>query len=352
MNTILVLRLPLLVSMPVSLRFIVAAVVLLAAITLSAYGALNIGTTPTRLQDALAALLQAPESLEGPARTIGQFRLPRILVALLAGAMMAASGYLLQVVSRNGLADPGILGLADGAALAVIGATFFWTLVPGSTLSLIALAGALGTAMLVLGLGRRVLSSGGIILVGLSINIVLGGAIEMMLVAGSTLDFARLMTWSRGTLSTVDRADFHLLAVWCAMLLPLSLLTSRMLMPMLLGAEAAQALGVRAKLVSAWYVLLAAAFAAPVVASCGPVAFVGLMSAYVARAIVGERPTEVLLTSMGCGGLILLWADTVGRSLFSPIMVSAGIMVAVVGVPSFILAAAISSRFSSFHRSS
>ncbi|SEQ61609.1 iron complex transport system permease protein [Devosia sp. YR412] len=341
MSRVLILRLGTLVSLPISLRFLLVAPALLIFLAISAYAALNIGATATSLQDALSALFLPLDSLERPARAIAQFRMPRLGVAILAGAMMAASGYLLQVVSRNGLADPGILGLSDGAALTVMAAGFFFGLMPGGALSLLALGGALLTALVVLGLGRHLLAGGGIILIGLSINIVLGSLIEMILVSGSAMNFAQLMNWSRGTLAAVDATDLGLLGLWFALLFPLALLTSRLLQPMLLGDEPAQALGVRARLVYVFYVLLAAAFAAPVVAVCGPVAFVGLMSCYIARRLIGDRPTEVLITGMLAGGLILLWADTIGRSLFQPVIISAGVMVSVVGVLSFILAASL-----------
>lgn len=339
MNPTRVLRLGRAISMPVSTRFLIVTPILLLLIVVSFYAALNVGTMQTSAEDAFWALILPVDQLSDTARTVAQFRLPRIAVALLAGAMMAASGYLLQVVSRNGLADPGILGLSDGAAVVVLGASFLFAPVPVGLLSGLALAGSLATALLVLGLGRHLMSGGGIILVGVSINIVLGSVIEVILVSGSAMQFAQLMNWSRGTLAAVDVMDLRLISTWFVVLVPLLLLSSRALLPMLMGDDAAQALGVRSRPVFVFYVLLAAAFAAPVVATCGPIAFVGLMSSYIAKRLIGDRPTEVLLVGMLSGALILLWADTAGRTLFSPISISAGIMVSVVGVLVFILAA-------------
>nr|WP_314262353.1 iron ABC transporter permease [uncultured Devosia sp.] len=347
MNGVVVLRLGRHVSLPMSRRFLLVAPLLVAALLVSMFAALNLGSMQTSLGDALAALFLPQDTLGDSARTVALFRMPRIAVAVLAGAMLAASGYLLQVVSRNGLADPGILGLSSGATVVVMGASFLYPAMPIENLGLLALAGSLGTALLVLGLGRNLLSGGGIILVGLSINIVLGALIEVILVSGSAMQFSRLVTWSRGTLSTVDGADLRLVLQWFVVLVPALILSSRMLAPLLLGEESARALGVRATAIYAFYVLLAAAFAAPVVAACGPVAFVGLMSSYIARRVVGDRPTEVVVTAMLSGGLILLWADTLGRTLFAPIIISAGVMVSVVGVLTFILAARLGQRFSS-----
>lgn len=347
MTGVVVLRLGRHISLPISHRFLVVASLLLLALLASMFAALNMGSMQTSLADALAALFLPTDALGDSARTVALFRMPRIAVAVLAGAMLAASGYLLQVVSRNGLADPGILGLSSGATVIVMAVSFVYPAMPAGHLGFLALLGSLGTALLVLGLGRHLLAGGGIILVGLAINIVLGALIEVILVSGSAMQFSRLITWSRGTLSTVDGADLHLVLQWFVVLVPALLVSSRMLAPLLLGEAAAQALGVRTVAIYAFYVLLAAAFAAPVVASCGPVAFVGLMSSYIARRMVGDRPTELVITAMLAGGLILLWADTLGRTLFAPIIISAGVMVSVVGVLTFILAARLGRRFSS-----
>lgn len=344
MRRVLVLRLGPAISLPVSLGFLLAAALLLVWLLISAGMALNLGNTRTMLGDVLAALFQPLDTLGDEARAIAQFRLPRVGVALLAGAMLAASGYLLQVVSRNGLADPGILGLSDGATVAVMLAGALIGPLSASWLGGISLLGALATAVLVLGLGRRLLTGGGILLVGLAINIVLGALIEVILVSGSAAQFSQLMIWSRGTLAAADPGDLRLLWHWFIVLVPLALLGGRAMQAMLVGEAAAFAMGVHARAMLVFYVLLASAFAAPVVATCGPIAFVGLMSAWVARHLVGERPTEVLLAAMLTGAGILLWADTLGRWLFAPIIVSAGIMVSAVGALSFILAARIVGR--------
>ena len=340
MSGVVVLRLGRWLSLPVGTRFLVILPLLLVALVVSGWFGLNIGVAQTQLGDALAALFLPVDQLSDSAKTVAQFRLPRVAVACLGGAMTAASGYLLQVVSRNGLADPGILGLSDGAVVAVMlaGALVAVPIAPGM-LSVIALGGSLLTAMLVLGLGRHLLVGGGILLVGVSVNLVLGAVIELILVSGDMMQFSQLMTFQRGTLASVNQSDMHLLSLWFTILMPILLLVSRTLLPLLMGHEAARALGLNTRLVYPLLVLLAAALAAPVVASCGPIAFVGLMSAYIARRLVGDRPTEVLLTGMVCGAIILLWADSVGRSLFAPVSVPAGIMVSVVGVLTFVLAA-------------
>ncbi|WP_138465683.1 iron ABC transporter permease [Poseidonocella sp. HB161398] len=336
-----VLRLGRVLSLPVGRRFLIVAPLLLLALLASCWLALAAGYSGTRAADIWQAVTLPREAMEDPARMIAGFRMPRIVAAVLAGSMMAASGYLLQVVSRNGLADPGLLGLSDGASVAVLlgGALAGSAVIAPPVLAALALAGSLGAALLVVGLGRRMLTGGGIILVGLATSIFLGSIVEIILVTGSAMNFSALMQWSRGTLAAVDAADARLLGLWWLLLVPLALGLGRSMSPLLLGDAEARALGVPTRASVAAYIILAAAFAAPVVATCGPVAFIGLMASYVARSLVGDRPTEVLLAAMLSGGLILLWADTAGRTLFGPVQVSAGIMISVVGVLVFVLAA-------------
>ncbi|MFT4170916.1 MAG: iron ABC transporter permease [Rhodocyclaceae bacterium] len=344
MEKVFVLRIGHRVSLPFSRRFIIVAPALLAGLLWSSVTALGMGGAAVDMADVLSAMVLSTDELGRQASVLTQFRLPRVGVAVLAGAMIAASGYLLQVVSRNGLADPGILGLSDGATVAVLAAGLLLGVMPASVLSVIALAGALATALVVLGLGHRFMDGGGSILIGLSISIVLGAVVEMIVLAGTPSSFAQLMIWSRGTLAAADGSDLSLLAQWFCVLLPLLLFSSRALRPMTLGSETAMALGVRARAMAIFYVLVATALAAPVVAVCGPIAFIGLMSSYVARALVGGRPTEILLVAMLAGAAILLWADTLGRWMFSPVSISAGLMVSVVGAPVFILSARLGKR--------
>lgn len=328
------------ISLTPSGAFLAVLPVLVLLLAAAMAIALRTGSTSTDFGDLLRTLLFPDWAETEQTRMLLDLRGPRILVAVTGGALLAVSGYLLQTVSRNGLADPGILGLSDGATVAVIVSAFFWPALSAGLSGLVALAGAVVVAGLVVGLGRRLLAGGGIILVGLALNIVLGSAVEIILASGTAGQFAQYLIWSRGTLNTVDGTDARLVASWFIGVVPLVLLTSRRLGPLLLGADEAEAVGVRVGATNAVLIVLAAAAAAPVVATCGPIAFVGLMAAHVARGIVGDRPTEVLFLAMPAGAIILLAADTAGRSLFAPVIVSAGVLVSVTGVLAFIAVAA------------
>ncbi|MGU3401602.1 FecCD family ABC transporter permease [Brucellaceae bacterium D45D] len=323
------------VSITPSRAFLVATPTITALLITAGFISLVQGSTAVSPSDLFESIFFSPHQQGDAAKAISILRVPRVSLAILAGALLALSGYLLQIVSRNGLADPGILGLSDGATVAVICVTFLWPSIASTMSSLLSFAGALSVAVVVVGLGRRLLSGGGIILVGLALNIVLGSIVEIFLASGSATQFAQLLTWSRGTLNTVDGDDLRVVFFWFIVIIPVVFLLSRRFGPMLLGADEALATGVAIRQTNMLLILLAAATAAPVVATCGPIAFIGLMAAHIARAIVGDRPTEVLILSMLAGALILLAADTLGRTLFAPLIVSAGVMVSVAGVLAF-----------------
>lgn len=332
-RAVLVLRVGRKLSLPVSRRALLWIPLLALLCALLAFWALGLGSAGGTDRLAVLGLREA----DATTALAAQLRLPRIGVALLAGAMLAASGMLLQVVSRNGLADPGLLGLSQGAVLAILAAQL-WGGIAGGTLVWAGLAGALGTALAVLGLSRVIGGGSGLILVGVALNAVLGGVSELIATSGGIERFARVALWSHGSLAAADSGDLRMLAGWAGICLPLLLCFGPALGPLGLGDEAARSLGIATGRTVPGLVVLAAALAAPVVAACGPVAFLGLMSAWIARRLVGDGAQEVLWTAMLLGAGLLLAADTAGRVLFQPLSVAAGLLTAIGGVLIFLVA--------------
>ncbi|MBE3637195.1 FecCD family ABC transporter permease [Mangrovicoccus algicola] len=313
-----------------------------AACAALVWWALGQGLTEASAAERLDALWPGA-SADPVAARLEALRLPRIGAALLAGAMISASGLLLQVVARNGLADPGLLGVSQGGVLAILAGAALFDL-PRAALVPAGLFGAMATAAAVLLAARRSLAGGGLILVGIAVNLLLGSVTELIMTSGGMAQYARLAVWSRGSLAGVSAADLALLAAWAAVLLPLALLSGRWLDPLLLGDDTARSLGIETRLLLPVLVLLAAALAAPVVAVCGPVSFLGLIAGHVARRLTGGRMTVVLPGAMLTGSCVLLAADTAGRSLMPPVAVPAGIATSVGGFLVFVFAARLSQR--------
>ncbi len=344
MNKLLVWQPSPAVSFAISIRFLLVTIVLVVALLVTSFIGIQIGSSSIPAADLWAALSQPEDLFSDSASTAYHFRIPRIVGGIFCGMLMAGAGYLLQIVSRNGLADAGVLGISEGAVASVVVAILIFGVVPREWLSLISIVGAFSTALLVLALGRRLMTSGGIILIGIAINIVLGAVVEVIVISGGIDQFASMLVWSRGTLATVARGDMDFL-IWAGLpLIAVLVLSARQLAPFALGDEQARAMGHNTRLLTPYFMLLAAALLAPVVATAGPISFLGLMSSYFARRFVGDRPAEVLITALLTGALLFLLADTIGRSLFYPAIIPAGILVSVVGVPAFLIAARLSRR--------
>lgn len=335
MRTVRYLRVGNVVHLPVSARFLTVALGLLAVLAAMSCAALLLGTAEVGPVSVLRWLFG---HADGETDALMLLRAPRIAVALLGGAMTAASGYLLQAVSGNGLADPGLIGISHGTAAAILlGATLF--ALPPEWLPFAGLAGGLATGALVLALAAWVGASNGLVLIGLAVGVTLGALVEIVMVGGGVAAFARYMTWSHGSLTAVSGSDVGRLSLWAALVFPPMLAMTRSLAPLGLGTEQAAVLGAAPRLARPFLTLLAAALVAPVVSVAGPISFLGLIAAHVARRLVGERPGEVLPVAMLVGALLLLGADIAGRTLFLPMIVPAGLLVSIAGVAGFLAAA-------------
>ncbi len=323
---------------PFSRRLLATAALLAAALAIVAVVALWQGTTAIAAADLLRWLSSPGAAADHQLNAIMQLRLPRIAVAILGGAMVAASGYLLQVVSGNGLADPGIIGISQGASASILlGAVSFG--IPADWLALTGLVGGLLTGVLVLALAFHLNAANGLILIGLAVSVTLGAVIEIVMVSGGITQFARYLTWSHGSLAAVSADDAARLGQWAlALCLPL-LYAPRLMAPLRLGSDQAAGIGASPQWFRPALILLATALVAPVVAIAGPVSFVGLIAAHIARRMVTDRCGEILPVAMLIGALLMLLADLAGRTLFLPLIIPAGLMVSLAGVIGFLIVA-------------
>ncbi len=326
------------VHMPFSQRLIVVVLILTLLLIILSFAALMLGTTDIKASAVLHWLFTSSAQSDKDISALMQLRAPRIAVAILGGAMMAASGYLLQVVSGNGLADPGLIGISHGTSAAILlGAMVF--AIPPTWLPLAGLAGGLMSGIFVLALAAWLRSSNGLILIGLAVGITLGALVEIIMVSGGVLQFSRYMSWSHGSLTAASTQDAARLAIWALLLCLPAFALTRAMAPLALGNEQAATIGISPGTIRVMLTLIAASLVAPVVSVAGPLSFLGLIAAHIARRLVGTRPGEVLVVTMLTGSLLLLQADTAGRTLFLPIIVPAGLIVSVVGVISFLLVA-------------
>ncbi|MCS0637493.1 iron ABC transporter permease [Streptomyces sp. LP05-1] len=264
-------------------------------------------------------------------------RIPRTLLGLAVGAALGGSGMIMQGLTMNPLADPGVLGIEQGASMFVVlgivcfGITgvrgYFW----------LALVGAAVTAVLVHLIGLRATTGSstiGLVLAGVAVAAVMSSLITLLVVRDEAV-YAHLRFWSVGQLT--GRAGVLSQAVpFMAAGLLLALPLGRTLNLLGLGDDAARGLGVRVERARLAAAAVAVLLCAAATAAVGPVAFVGLVAAHCARLLTGADHRWSLPVSMACGAVLLLAADTAGRLVLDQGEVQVGIMTAAVGTPFFV----------------
>lgn len=274
---------------------------------------------------------------------IHSFRLPRILIALLVGMSLAVAGGILQGVIRNPLASPDIIGLTAGSSVAVVGFLAIFSddnnslVVSINWLPLSAFIGASVTAIIVYILAwKNGVSPIRLVLVGVGISALMQAGTTMMMIMGPIFQASQANIWITGTVNGSKWADVKILFPLVIALLFIVLVLARNLNVQELGEEIA--VGVGSKIQAQRFMLIAAATALTggAVAFAGGIGFVGLMAPHMARRLVGSAFGALLPTSALIGALLVMIADLIGRILFAPLEIPAGVFTASIGAPYFI----------------
>ncbi|MET9613224.1 FecCD family ABC transporter permease [Kitasatospora indigofera] len=306
-----------------------ALAVLAAAVLLS----LTVGSRGIPLGETVAALLHGGDTTN--AVVVRELRVPRTVVGLAVGAALGLAGTVMQGITRNPIADPGILGVSQGAAAGVVVAISAFGVTSLTGYVWFGFAGAALAAVLVhtlAGRGRGGATPVKLALAGAAMSAFIASLNTLVLTTdAATMDQFRF--WQVGSLSgrTADVA-WQLLPFLLAGLL-LVFAVARGLDALALGEDTAKGLGARTGLVRATGALGATVLTGSAVAAAGPIAFVGLAVPHAARALAGADHRWVLTLSAVLGPALLLLADALGRVLFPPSEVPAGVMTALVGVP-------------------
>ena len=263
-------------------------------------------------------------------------RAPRVLAAVAAGAALALAGCLTQAVSRNPLADPGLLGVTGGAGL---GAVLVVTSAAATTAGMLvaAVVGALGAFALVYLLSwRGGLSADRFILIGIGVSAAAVALTSFVLLRSSPFDTPRIYTWLSGTTYGRIWEQVVPLAVVLAIALPVVLMRSRELDLLALDEDSPRLLGVRLERSRLLLLGVAALLAAFSVVAVGVIGFVGLVAPHAARALVGARHARVVPVAVLLGAVMVGVADAVGRTVIAPAQLPAGLVVALLGAAYFL----------------
>jgi len=304
------------------------AVALLVAATLSlALGGREISVP------ALVDAVLSPGTSEQAAVVWG-LRLPRTAVGILAGAGFAVAGALIQAVSRNPLAEPGIVGVSAGAGFAVTLAAAVWGIASPSAVAGAAFAGALLTTAVVLAIGRagRPGGSARMLLAGVALAAILGG-LSTGISLHDTSAFTAVRNWALGSIVATGYDEARVMGLVIAAGVVVAFVCAPGLNALALGDELAIALGTRAAWVRGAGVVAIALAAGGATALTGGIVFLGLMVPHAMRWIVGPDQRWILATSLLAGPGLVLVADVVGRLVAAPGEIPVGVVVAVVGAP-------------------
>jgi len=266
-------------------------------------------------------------------------RLPRTLIGVLAGAALGLAGVLTQSLTRNALAEPGTLGVNAGAAVGVI----IGLIATGGASIMVyvwfAFAGAALTSVLVHRLGRTGRSGvdpARLVLAGAALSIVLSALTRALILSADATVYESFRSWATGSLQGRGWESLPVVGTCLVVGLLISLALAGPLDSVSLGTDMATSLGVNIRLT--WTLANAAivVLAGGATAACGPIAFIGLASPHIARAVSGPNHRLLLPVSALLAAVLLLLADVIGRIVVFPGEIGAGVMTALIGSPFFI----------------
>jgi len=310
--------------------------ILLLTLLVVAVISLSIGSAAIPVTEVLLTLL-GEDSSSVHKMIVVDIRLPRMFLAILVGASVATSGAAIQGLFRNPLADPALIGVSGGAAL--FAAAY---LVVGAELGIASMGipasafiGGLLATWLVLEVGRRGGTISSMLLAGIAINAVTLSGVGMLTYLSTDVELRSVAFWALGSL---NGADWYGVAIATSVLpvIAIFLIRSEQLNAITLGDREAGHLGISVARLRIEIVVLTALATGVSVALCGVIAFIGLVVPHLVRMSLGSNHYMVIPGSALLGGLLLLLADSLSRSLLSPAELPVGIITALLGGPFFI----------------
>jgi len=304
-----------------------AVLVLLVALVLVGLGVGEIPLSPVQVAGALVGHGDTVSDF-----VIGQLRGPRVFGAVLVGASLAVAGGIVQSVVRNPIASPDVVGITSGASASGITAIVLFG-ASGGSLFAVVLVGALVVSLVIAALAwRRGITGNRVVLVGIGVAAICLSITGWMLTSGTVTQAGTALLWLSGSLNAVDRNLVGVLAVAFVVLMALALVQSPRLTVLTLGDDVAAGLGLRPNRAKVLLLLTAVCLTAAAVATAGPVSFVALMAAPIARRLVGGGRVALGPTA-AVGAAITLASDLVAQFAIPGNALPVGVVTGVVGAP-------------------
>ncbi|MBO6922471.1 MULTISPECIES: FecCD family ABC transporter permease [Paracoccaceae] len=314
----------------------IVTLLLLASLTVL-LGALMSGSFPLTAWQSVATLFGAAPS-DTATTVVWEFRFPRALVSALSGALLALSGAVLQTVTRNVLADPSLVGVSQGAGLAVVSTMIAFPQTPIALRPILAFGGALVVAALIQWIAMR--RTGGatmrFILTGIGVAAFISACTQALLTYGDIDRALAALGWLAGSVHAAGWGEVAYLTLGLFAMTPVLFWAARPLAALRMGPETAAGLGAAVRRDRMILITLSVALAAFAVAAVGPLGFVGLVAPHVARRLARSGPGLHLALSAAAGALMVSAADLLGRTAFAPVQLPAGLVTAAIGAPVFV----------------
>lgn len=329
------------VKRAIMLGMIIAIFSLLTPVLAASFGAAEIGVK--QVIDAIVGALSGEPSGSVTSRIVMELRLPRILLAFIAGFGLAIAGTVLQTVTRNPLADPYLFGISSGASFGAVlvitlfgGASAMSGTLPSSLINSISLPigafiGAALSVLMVLALCGRAMSTQieRMLLSGVAVSFMFGALTSLLLYFSGPQAAASVLFWSLGSFAKASWIGLSLPLIIIGLATAIILLFKRQILAMKAGDETAHTLGINVQRLRLGMLLLCSLITAVLVANCGGIGFVGLMIPHMVRLLLPGR--FVLVTTGLVGGVFMIWIDVLARCLLSYQELPIGIITAVIG---------------------
>ncbi len=321
-------------SAPLRTRPVTVFSVLLIVLFAASITGLGLGSTQMSWSKVTAAFIGRGYGVDN--LVLFDLRLPRVIMCMLVGSGLAVSGVILQGITRNDLASPGTVGVSGGAGLGML-FMLLWSPTIVATIPMLlpagAVVGALLTTTLVFALSFRqgIVLPSRLLLVGIAVGFGTQAAMLLFSLRMNYVTYNTVLAWMIGSLGAVDWKSVKILTPCCAILIPAAWSRARVLNVFSLGDHVATSLGVSVHRERLLLLGLATALTSACIAIAGHITFLGLISPHVARRLVGANHVLLFPAAVLCGAILLLVADSLGRHLFAPIEMPAGVLVGILG---------------------
>lgn len=284
------------------------------------------------MADLLPSLFQS----DGLYSAIVQLRIPRTLVAAGAGAALAISGVLIQMAVRNPLADASIVGVSSGAGLGAMLVIILWPGLPVYLLPIAAIVGAGIAAAIVFSLSwKKGLNPSAVVLLGIAMSAIAGAGIQVLIVRGAVYGSSGFI-WLTGSTYARTWDQVKIIGVFLLLLIPLAWWLARRFELLVFDDNSASGLGLNVRRTRLLAMTVGVLLAAGAVACVGTVGFIGLIAPHMVRLLTGNKLRRSMFLSALVGAVMLVLADTIGRTVMAPTEIPSGLLIAIIGTPYFL----------------